>query len=83
MMALEPQPPAWHDLSNPPGELISAANRDIEEIAQQYVGLNKGDFFTIQERLIFVAKVKAEVPESHECRNSLRRRQLSTTQSVS
>ena len=42
--ALEPQPRAWHDLSNPPGELNSAANRDIEEIVQQYVGLNKGDF---------------------------------------
>ena len=57
VMALEPQPPAWHDLSNPPGELNSAANRDIEEIMQQYMGLNKGDFLTIQEQLIFATKV--------------------------
>jgi len=56
-MALEPQPPVWHDLSNPPGKLNSAANRDVEEIVQQYMGLNKGDFLTIQERLIFVTKV--------------------------
>jgi len=81
--ALEPQPPAWHDLSNPPGELNSAADRDVEEIVQQYAGLNKGDFFAIQERLIFAAKVKAEAPEPRERRNSLRRRRPSTTQSVS
>jgi serine/arginine repetitive matrix protein 2 len=55
--ALKPQPPAWHDLSNPLGELNSAANRDIEEIMQQYMGLNKGDFLAIQERLIFATKV--------------------------
>jgi len=83
MAALEPQPPAWHDLSDPPGELNSAADRDVEEIVQQYAGLNKGDFFAIQERLIFAAKVKAEAPESRERKNSLRRRRPSTTQSVS
>jgi len=82
-MALEPQPPVWHDLSNPPGKLNSAANRDVEEIVQQYAGLNKGDFFAIQEQLIFAAKVKAEAPESRERRNSLCRRRPSTTQSVS
>jgi len=76
--ALEPQPPAWHDLSNPSGELSPAADRDVEEIVQQYSGLNKGDFVAIQERLVFAARLKAEAPEPRERRNSLRKRRPST-----
>jgi serine/arginine repetitive matrix protein 2 len=81
--ALEPQPPAWHDLSNKAGELSSTADGNVEEIVQQYSGLNKGDFVAIQERLLFAAKLKAEVPEPRERRNSLRRRRPSASQSVS
>jgi serine/arginine repetitive matrix protein 2 len=80
--ALEPQPPAWHDLSNKAGELSSTADGNVEEIVQQYSGLNKGDFVAIQERLLFAAKLKAEVPEPRERRNSLRRRRPSASQSV-
>jgi len=81
---LEPQSPAWHDLSSDSaGDISSAADGDVEEIVQQYSGLNKNDFVAIQERLLFAAKVKAEAPESRERRNSLRKRRPSTSQSVS
>jgi hypothetical protein len=33
----EPQPPPWHDFSDTAGELFSAADVDVEEIAQQYL----------------------------------------------
>jgi hypothetical protein len=81
--ALEPQPPAWHDLSDRAGELSSAADGNVEEIVQQYSGLNKGDFVAIQERLLFAAKLKAEIPEPRERRNSLRKRRPSASQTVS
>jgi serine/arginine repetitive matrix protein 2 len=79
LASLDPQPPAWHDLSvqsNP------AADGDVEEIMQQYAGLGKGDLIAVQERLIFAAKLKAEAPEPRERRNSLRKRRPSTSQSV-
>lgn len=76
--AVEPQPPAWHDLSNSADGLDPAVDGDVEEVVQQYSGLNKGDFVAIQERLLFAAKLKADAPER---RNSLRRRRPS--QSVS
>jgi serine/arginine repetitive matrix protein 2 len=79
LAALDPQPPAWHDLfvqSNP------AADGDVEDIMQQYSGLGKGDLIAVQERLIFAAKSKAEAPEPRERRNSLRKRRPSTSQSV-
>ena len=76
--ALEPQAPAWHDLPDTGGAL--AADGSVEEIVQQYSGLNKGDFVAIQQRLLFAAKLKAEVPER---RNSLRRRRPSASQPVS
>jgi hypothetical protein len=79
--SLESQPPAWHDLSNPTNELGPAADKDVEEIVQQYAGLNKGDFVAIQERLVFAARLKAEAPETRERRISLRKRRPS--QSVS
>jgi hypothetical protein len=81
--ALELQPPAWHDLSDKAGELSSVADGNVEEIVQQYSGLNKGDFVAIQERLLFAAKLNAEVSEPRERRNSLRRRRPSASQSVS
>jgi serine/arginine repetitive matrix protein 2 len=81
--ALEPRPPAWHDLSNPSSELSLGADRDVEEIVQQYSGLNKADFVAIQDRLVFAARLKAAVPESRERKNSLRKRRPSTSQSVS
>lgn len=81
--ALEPQPPAWHDLSDKAGDLSSGADVKIEEIVQQHSGLNKGDFVAIQERLLSAAKLKAEVSEPRERRNSLRRRRPSASQSVS
>jgi hypothetical protein len=81
--ALEPQPPAWHDLSNSSGEPSPAADRDVEEIVQQYSGLNKGDFVAIQDRLVFAARLKAEAPEPRERRNSLRKRRPSTVSWIS
>jgi serine/arginine repetitive matrix protein 2 len=81
--SLEPQPPAWHDLSDTGGELSLAADGNVEEIVQQYSGLNKGDFVAIQQRLLFAAKLKAEVPESRDRRNSLRRRRPSASHPVS
>ena len=78
--ALESQPPAWHELSNTGGELPSAADSNVEDIVKQYSGLNKGDFVAIQQRLLFAAKLKAEVPER---RNSFRRRRPSASQTVS
>ncbi|KAI9511318.1 hypothetical protein F5148DRAFT_1146881 [Russula earlei] len=80
--ALVPQPPAWHDLSDSTGDLSSAADGDAEEVVQQYSGLNKRDFAAIQGRLLFAAKLKAEVPEPRERRNSLRKRRPSTSQSA-
>jgi hypothetical protein len=79
--SLDSQSPAWHDLSNPTNELGPAADKDVEEIVQQYAGLNKGDFVAIQERLVFAARLKAEAPEPRERRISLRKRRPS--QSVS
>lgn len=79
--SLESKPPAWHDLSNPTNELGPAADKDVEEIVQQYAGLNKGDFVAIQERLVFAARLKAEAPEPRERRMSVRKRRPS--QSVS
>ena len=79
--SLESQPPAWHELSNPTNELGPAADKDVEEIVQQYAGLNKGDFVAIQQRLVFAARLKAEAPEPRERRISLRKRRPS--QSVS
>ena len=75
--ALESQPPAWHDLSNTAGP-----DGDVEVIVQQHSGLKKNDFVAIQERLLFAAKLKAEVPEPQR-RNSLRRRRPSASQTVS
>jgi serine/arginine repetitive matrix protein 2 len=82
LAALETQPPAWHDLSASAGESNLPADGDVEEIVQQYSGLNKGDFIAVQERLVFAAKIKAEAPEPRERRNSLRKRRPSTSQSV-
>jgi hypothetical protein len=79
--SLESKAPAWHDLSNPTNELGPAADKDVEEIVQQYAGLNKGDFVAIQERLVFAARLKAEAPEPRERRMSVRKRRPS--QSVS
>ncbi len=81
--ALEPRPPAWHDLSNTASELSSGANGNVEGIVQQHSGLNKNDFVAIQQRLLFAAKLKAEVSEPRERRNSLRRRRPSASQTVS
>lgn len=78
---LEPQPPAWHDLSASASESNPPADADVEEIVQQHLGLNKGDFVAVQERLLLAAKVKAEAPEPRERRNSLRKRRPSTSQS--
>ncbi|KAH9967959.1 hypothetical protein BC827DRAFT_458972 [Russula dissimulans] len=80
--ALEPQPPAWHDLSDSAGDLNSAPDGAVEEIVQQYSGLNKRDFVAIQERLLFAATVKAEAPESRERKNSFRKRRPSASQSA-
>jgi serine/arginine repetitive matrix protein 2 len=80
--ALESQPPAWHDLSNTPGSLSSGPDGDVEVIVQQHSGLKKNDFVAIQERLLFAAKLKAEVSEPQR-RNSLRRRRPSASQTVS
>src|SRR6266403_1531794 len=80
---IEPQPPAWHDLSNTAGGLPSGPNGDVEEIVQEHSGLNKNDFIAIQERLLFAAKLKAEVSEPRERRNSLRRRRPSASHTVS
>jgi len=79
--SLEAQPPAWHDLSKPTNELGPAADKDVEDIVQQYAGLNKRDFVAIQDRLVFAARLKAEAPEPRERRISLRKRRPS--QSVS
>ena len=79
--SLESKPPAWHDFSNPTNELGPAVDKDVEEIVQQYAGLNKGDFVAIQERLVFAARLKAEAPEHRERRMSVRKRRPS--QSVS
>jgi serine/arginine repetitive matrix protein 2 len=81
--ALEPQPPAWHDLSNTANEVSSGANGGVEGIVQQHSGLSKNDFVAIQQRLLFAAKLKAEVSEPRERRNSLRRRRPSASQTVS
>jgi serine/arginine repetitive matrix protein 2 len=81
--ALEPQSPAWHDLSSLSSEPSPASDRDVEEIVQQYSGLNKTDFVVIRDRLVFAARLKAEAPEPRERRNSLRKRRPSTSQSVS
>jgi serine/arginine repetitive matrix protein 2 len=80
--ALESQPPAWHDLSNTAGGLPSGPDGDVEVIVQQHSGLKKNDFVAIQERLLFAAKLKAEVSEPQR-RNSLRRRRPSASQTVS
>lgn len=79
--ALESQPPAWHDLSNTAGGLSSGPDGDVEVIVQQHSGLKKNDFVAIQERLLFAAKLKAEVSEPQR-RNSLRRRRPSASQTV-
>ena len=76
--ALESQPPAWHDLSN----TADGPDGDVEVIVQQHSGLKKNDFVAIQERLLFAAKLKAEVSEPQR-RNSLRRRRPSASQTVS
>jgi hypothetical protein len=80
--ALESQPPAWHDLSNTARGLSSGPDGDVEVIVQQHSGLKKNDFVAIQERLLFAAKLKAEVSEPQR-RNSLRRRRPSASQTVS
>jgi serine/arginine repetitive matrix protein 2 len=80
--ALESQPPAWHDLSNTADGLSSGPDGDVEVIVQQHSGLKKNDFVAIQERLLFAAKLKAEVSEPQR-RNSLRRRRPSASQTVS
>jgi len=80
--ALESQPPAWHDLSNIAGGLSSGPDGGVEGIVQQHSGLKKHDFVAIQERLLFAAKLKAEVSEPQR-RNSLRRRRPSASQTVS
>ena len=80
--ALESQPPAWQDLSNTAGGLSSGPDGDVEVIVQQHSGLKKNDFVAIQERLLFAAKLKAEVSEPQR-RNSLRRRRPSASQTVS
>jgi serine/arginine repetitive matrix protein 2 len=82
LAALESQPPAWHDLSASTGESNLLADGDVEEIVQQCSGLSKGDFFAVQERLVFAAKLKAEAPEPRERRNSLRKRRPSASQPV-
>lgn len=79
--ALESQPPAWHDLSNTAGGL-SSGDGDVEVIVRQQSGLKKNDFVAIQDRLLFAAKLKAEVSEPQR-RNSLRRRRPSASQTVS
>ncbi|KAI0259943.1 hypothetical protein BC834DRAFT_590323 [Gloeopeniophorella convolvens] len=81
--ALEPQPPAWHEIPSFNGELSVPSNGVAEEIVQQHLGLSKGDFVVIQDKLLFAAKLKAEAPEPRERRNSLRKRRPSTSQSVS
>jgi hypothetical protein len=60
----------------------NTADADVEEIVQQHSGLNKGDFLVVQERLLLAAKLQAEAPEPHECKNSLWKRQPYTSQSV-
>jgi serine/arginine repetitive matrix protein 2 len=80
--ALESQPPAWHDLSNTANGISSGPGGDVEVIVQQHSGLKKNDFFAIQERLLFAAKLKAEVSEPQR-RNSLRRRRPSASHTVS
>ncbi|KAI0253857.1 hypothetical protein BJV78DRAFT_134414 [Lactifluus subvellereus] len=80
--ALEPQPPAWHDISASAGESNLPADGDVEEIVQQCSGLSKGDFIAVQERLLFAAKLKAEAPEPRERKNSLRKRRPSASQPI-
>ncbi|KAI0303486.1 hypothetical protein B0F90DRAFT_1711422 [Multifurca ochricompacta] len=82
LAALEPQPPAWHDISVSAGDPSPLADGDVEEIVQQHSGLGKGDFLAIQERLVFAARLKAEAPEQRERKSSLRKRRPSTSQSV-
>ncbi|KAA1471322.1 hypothetical protein DENSPDRAFT_837290 [Dentipellis sp. KUC8613] len=82
---LDPQQPAWHDLTYTDKSSSSASGADAtdaEDIVHQYAGLTRSDFMAIQDKLVSTAKAKAESPEARERNNSLRRRRPSTSQSI-
>ncbi|EIW60763.1 uncharacterized protein TRAVEDRAFT_71059 [Trametes versicolor FP-101664 SS1] len=76
----------WHDISPDKSGPSTAGTSpydapEPEDAVRREVGLTKGDFVTIQDKLVGTALSKAATPENRARAGSIRRRRPSTSQS--
>ncbi|KAI1788495.1 hypothetical protein LXA43DRAFT_1097318 [Ganoderma leucocontextum] len=82
---LDPDNSPWHDISPDKWAPSTAGTSpydatETEGVVRKEVGLSKGDFIAIQDKLVGAALTKAATPENRRA-GSIRRRRPSTSQS--
>ena len=83
--SLDPDNSPWHDISPDKSAPSTAGTSpydatETEDAVRREVGLSKGDFIAIQDKLVGAALTKAATPENRRA-GSIRRRRPSTSQS--
>ena len=83
--SLDPDSSPWHDISPDKSGTSTAGTSpyegtEVEDAVRREVGLSKGDFVAIQDKLVGAALTKAATPENRRP-GSLRKRRPSTSQS--
>ncbi|TFK88789.1 hypothetical protein K466DRAFT_520221 [Polyporus arcularius HHB13444] len=81
---LDPDSVPWHDISDKSGPSTAGTSpydaTETEDAVRREIGLTKGDFVAIQDKLVGVALTKAATPENRRA-GSIRKRRPSTSQS--
>ncbi|RPD59152.1 hypothetical protein L226DRAFT_536163 [Lentinus tigrinus ALCF2SS1-7] len=81
---LDPDSSPWHDISDKSGTSTAGTSpydaTETEDAVRREIGLTKGDFVAIQDKLVGAALTKAATPENRRA-GSIRKRRPSTSQS--
>ena len=81
---LDPDSSPWHDTSDKAGTSTAGTSpydaTETEDAVRREIGLTKGDFVAIQDKLVGAALTKAATPENRRA-GSIRKRRPSTSQS--
>lgn len=83
--SLDPDSSPWHDISADKSGTSTAGTSpydatETEDAVRREIGLTKGDFVAIQDKLVGAALTKAATPENRRA-GSIRKRRPSTSQS--
>ncbi|KAI0695429.1 hypothetical protein C8T65DRAFT_46204 [Cerioporus squamosus] len=81
---LDPDSVPWHDISDKSGTSTAGTSpydaTETEDAVRREIGLTRGDFVAIQDKLVGAALTKAATPENRRA-GSIRKRRPSTSQS--